>query len=75
MGLQPDNREGYRNSSLTEKALGLRNKTFYLVHGTGDEHVHFQNSMELARQLELADIQFEQMVGAGTGCIPSKPAN
>lgn len=64
MGLESDNRDGYRNGSLTEKALGLRNKTYYLVHGTGDDNVHFQMSMELARQLELADIDFEQMVCA-----------
>lgn len=71
MGLEPDNRDGYRNGSLTEKALGLRNKTYYLVHGTGDDNVHFQMSMELARRLELADIEFEQMVCVMASVQPS----
>lgn len=62
MGLLTDNPDGYRNSSLLGRVEGLRNKQFYLVHGTADDNVHFQQSMELAARLERADIEFEQMV-------------
>lgn len=35
---------------------------FFLIHGNGDDNVHYQQSMVLARALEMADIMFEQLV-------------
>lgn len=34
---------------------------FFLIHGNGDDNVHFQQSMILAGAMEKADIMFEQM--------------
>ncbi|CAO1395349.1 unnamed protein product [Diamesa tonsa] len=34
---------------------------FFLIHGNGDDNVHYQQSMVLARALEMADIMFEQL--------------
>ncbi|XP_063242355.1 venom dipeptidyl peptidase 4 [Bacillus rossius redtenbacheri] len=55
-----DNLAGYQNSSLLNKVANLRNKKFLLVHGTLDDNVHYQQSMMLARALELSDIPFSQ---------------
>lgn len=34
---------------------------FFLIHGNADDNVHYQQSMVLARALELNDILFEQL--------------
>lgn len=59
---QKDNKFGYESSSLVNKARNLANKKYLLVHGTLDDNVHYQQSMMLARRLELYDILFEQQV-------------
>lgn len=58
-----DNQEGYVTSRLSTRFEGFKNKTFYLIHGTMDDNVHYQQAMALARSLETNDIQFKQMVG------------
>lgn len=64
MGLptEKDNKLGYSSSSLVNKAAKLADKKYLLVHGTLDDNVHYQQSMMLARRLELLDILFEQQV-------------
>ncbi|XP_031621025.1 venom dipeptidyl peptidase 4-like isoform X2 [Contarinia nasturtii] len=63
MGLpfKEDNAQGYDRARLSTKAEEFRNKTYLLVHGSLDDNVHYQQSMALARSLELNDIPFEQI--------------
>ncbi|MBI4649405.1 MAG: S9 family peptidase [Bacteroidia bacterium] len=53
-----DNPDGYDNGSLLKYVENLKGK-FLLVHGTADDNVHFQNSMELAGELISANKQFD----------------
>lgn len=64
MGLpfKEDNAIGYHNARLSTKADAFMNKTYLLVHGSLDDNVHYQQSMALARLLEIKDIPFEQIV-------------
>ncbi|MGE0090560.1 MAG: S9 family peptidase [Bacteroidales bacterium] len=59
MGLPTDNAEGYDNNSPLNHADKLKGK-FLLVHGTSDDNVHFQNSIELSEKLVQANKQFDE---------------
>ena len=50
MGLPRDNAEGYKNGSPISFAEGLKGKLL-LVHGSGDDNVHFQGSERLVNRL------------------------
>ena len=58
MGMPQDNADGYDNNSLLTHVDKLKGKLL-LIHGTGDDNVHFQNSIELSRKLTEANKQFE----------------
>jgi dipeptidyl-peptidase-4 len=60
-GLPADNPEGYDDNSPINYAGLLRGKLL-LVHGTGDDNVHVQNSYEMAKALVAADKKFEMMI-------------
>lgn len=64
MGLatKQDNALGYAQSRLSTIPEKFRNKTFFLIHGTMDDNVHYQQSMALARSLETSDVLFRQLV-------------
>lgn len=55
-----DNLKGYIDSQLINKVDNFRNKMFFLVHGTLDDNVHYQQSMMLSKALEQKDILFRQ---------------
>lgn len=61
MGTPQTNPEGYRRSSVIEAAPNLKGKLM-LVHGTIDDNVHMQNTIQLAYALQKAGKQFELML-------------
>ncbi len=58
MGLPQDNPDGYDDNSPINHVEGLKGD-YLLVHGTGDDNVHVQNSIELSEELVQADKQFQ----------------
>ncbi|KAF7993846.1 hypothetical protein HCN44_011115 [Aphidius gifuensis] len=56
------NYKGYAESDVYNKIEYLRNKMFYIVQGTADNNVQFQQSMTLARHLAKKGILFRQQV-------------
>jgi len=53
-----ENPEGYDLNSPIHYASGLQG-AFLLIHGTADDNVHFQNSVDFSEALVEADRQFE----------------
>jgi len=53
-----DNPSGYDDNSPLTHAARLKGK-FLLIHGTGDDNVHFQNSVEFVEALVEANCEFE----------------
>ena len=60
MGLPKDNPDGYKNGSPITFAEGLQGKLL-LVHGSGDDNVHFQGSEKLVNRLIALEKPFEFM--------------
>lgn len=62
-GLPQDNAAGYDNNSPINYADRLSDNTrLLIIHGTADDNVHFQNSMEMCRALNAAGKQYDMMV-------------
>jgi dipeptidyl-peptidase-4 len=67
MGRPQDNAEGYKDSSPVNQAENIKGKLM-LVHGTGDDNVHFANSVELLNALiDSGRYPDELMVFPGRG--------
>jgi dipeptidyl-peptidase 4 len=67
MGRPQDNAEGYKSSSPVNQAEHLKGKLM-LVHGTGDDNVHFANSVEVLNALIDSGLYPDQlMVFPGRG--------
>lgn len=60
MGLPQENVEGYRNGSPMSFAEGLQGKLL-IIHGTGDDNVHFQGTQRLINRLIELNKQFSFM--------------
>jgi dipeptidyl-peptidase 4 len=56
-----ENNEGYEGGSPINHVDGLKGK-YLLVHGSADDNVHFQNSMELITALVTAGKDFDLMI-------------
>ena len=61
MGLPGKNKRGYRQSSAVVAAKNLHGKLL-LVHGTMDDNVHLQNTLQFAYALQKAGKQFTLML-------------
>jgi dipeptidyl-peptidase 4 len=61
LGLPKDNAKGYDDSSMPKAADKLHGALF-LVHGTSDDNVHFQNSIQMIDALIKADKKFRLMI-------------
>ena len=61
MGLLKDNPTGYAQSDVTKGAANLHG-ALMLAHGTGDDNVHFQNSVQMIEALIKAGKQFRLMI-------------
>jgi hypothetical protein len=60
MGLPRDDPEGYQRGSAINFASGLKGQLL-VVHGTGDDNVHFQGSQMLINKLVQLGKQFTFM--------------
>jgi len=60
MGLLPDNAEKYKAGSPIAHAEGLQGKLL-IIHGTGDDNVHFQGTQRLLNRLIDLNKQFSFM--------------
>ncbi|KAG5333282.1 VDPP4 peptidase, partial [Acromyrmex heyeri] len=56
-----DNLDGYNRTDISRLSEGIRGKKYMLIHGTGDDNVHYQQALALAKSLEHKDILFEQV--------------
>ena len=62
-GLPQDNPKGYDDNSPLSHAEKLSERTkLLIIHGTADDNVHFQNSMEMCRKLNKAGKHYDMMV-------------
>lgn len=60
MGLPDDNKDGYKNGSPIHFAHQLKGNLL-IVHGTGDDNVHYQGTERLINELIAADKVFSMM--------------
>ncbi|EDW28273.1 GL19035 [Drosophila persimilis] len=60
MGLPTDVNNRYNESSAFQNLENFNTHDFLLIHGSGDDNVHYQHSLLLAKLLQRADIQFEE---------------
>jgi dipeptidyl-peptidase-4 len=61
MGQLKDDPTGYAESDVTKSAANLHG-ALMLAHGTGDDNVHFQNTMQMIDALIKAGKQFRLMI-------------
>lgn len=64
MGTPKNNPEGYKNSSVLTYTKNLKGK-LRIVHGTMDDNVHMQNSIQLISKLQDEGKDFEFMLYPG----------
>ncbi|HEY0796805.1 MAG TPA: DPP IV N-terminal domain-containing protein [Acidisarcina sp.] len=58
LGLPPENAEVYHDESAVNSAANLKGHLL-LLHGTGDDNVHLENSVQFIQKLIEADIPYD----------------
>jgi dipeptidyl-peptidase-4 len=66
LGLLPEKEKEYRASSPIDRAAGLKGKLL-IAHGTGDDNVHFANTLSLINELIEHEKYVEVMPFPGRG--------
>jgi len=61
LGLPASNADSYRDDSVVNSAANLKGRLL-LVQGTGDDNVHFENSIQFIQQLIDADLPYDLQV-------------
>jgi dipeptidyl-peptidase-4 len=61
MGTPQNNPAGYDKSSVLRAAANLHGKLL-IIHGTMDDNVHLQNTIQFAYELQKAGKQFRMML-------------
>ena len=61
MSTPDDNPDGYKAASVRERAADLHGDLL-LIHGTMDDNVHMQNTLQIAWDLQKAGKPFEMML-------------
>lgn len=61
LGLPAEDPAGYRDFSVVNAATNLKGRLL-LVHGTGDDNVHIENSVQFVQKLIDADIPYDLQI-------------
>jgi dipeptidyl-peptidase 4 len=61
MGLPSQNPDGYHDDSAVNSAANLKGHLL-LVHGTGDDNVHIENTVQFIQQLIEADLPYDLQI-------------
>jgi dipeptidyl-peptidase-4 len=61
MGLPAQNVDGYRDDSVVNSAANLKGKIL-IAHGTGDDNVHIENTVQFVQQLIEAGIPYDLQI-------------
>lgn len=52
-----ENEAGYDGTAISNASALGQNKRFLIMHGTGDDNVHYQNTLTLLDKLDLANVE------------------
>lgn len=61
LGLPADNQQVYHDDSVINSAAHLHGNLL-MVHGTGDDNVHMQNSIQMIQQFVTADVPYRLLL-------------
>jgi dipeptidyl-peptidase-4 len=73
MGLPKQHEEDYVNSAPVKYASGLKGKLL-IAHGTGDDNVHYANTLSLINELIKNGLYVEVIAAPGRGHGVSDPS-
>nr|XP_046167967.1 inactive dipeptidyl peptidase 10-like [Oncorhynchus gorbuscha] len=69
LGLPATQESFYKDASLLDDVVNLRDKNFLLLHGTADAHVHFQHTAQLIDRLVSAKVNYSLQIYPDEGHV------